>query len=86
MESTYEALFNTYGESVLRALERSYDDQEVLDRLAAIPLDKHVRCRTESLISELYARWSVDAFTLGLHLGLTLSNGHVRGPRSQQSD
>lgn len=86
MESTYSALFNTYGESILHALERSYDDREILDLLAAVPLEKAARYRVESLMADLYDRWSVDAFALGLHLGLTLSHGYVRheGPQQRQ--
>ena len=37
-------------------------------------------------MADLYDRWSVDAFALGLHLGLTLSHGYVRhgGPQQRQ--
>lgn len=72
MESIYEKLFDTYGWSVLRDLERGYDEKKVFAQLDTLVQDKKVRLRLEDLFFDCYHRWSTDAFTLGLHLGLSL--------------
>ena len=72
MSSLYEKLFSSYGASVLQDLDRDYDEDEILSRLKDLPLDKKVRLRLEDLFFDCYHRWSTDAFTLGLHLGLSL--------------
>lgn len=80
MASVYETLFASYASSILQTLDRDYDEREILARLDAIPLEKAVRSRTEALFCEYHFRWSVDAFALGLHLGLSLRED--RRPRS----
>ena len=80
MASVYETLFASYASSILQTLERDYDEREILARLDAVPLEKAVRARTKALFCEYRFRWSVDAFTLGLHLGLSLRED--RRPRS----
>ena len=84
MNPIYEKLFSTYGWSVLDDLDRGYDEEDILSHLDALPLDKKSRLRLEKLFFAYHHRWSVDAFTLGLHLGLSLLHDDVRRPRPQQ--
>lgn len=78
MASLYEKLFSSYGASVLQELDRDYDEEEIFARLGDIPLDKQVRLRLEDLFFEYHWRWSTDAFTVGLHLGLSLLHNDIR--------
>ena len=84
MNPIYEKLFSTYGWSVLDDLDRGYDEEDILSHLDALPLDKKSRLRLEELFFAYHHRWSVDAFTLGLHQGLSLLHDDVRRPRPQQ--
>lgn len=84
MDSLYEKLFSSYGASVLQDLDRDYSEEEILSRLEELPLEKKARLRLEGLFFEYHHRWSVDAFTLGLHLGLSLLCDDIRRVRPQQ--
>lgn len=80
MASVYETLFASYASSILQTLERDYDEREILAGWTPSLWRKPVRSRTEALFCEYHFRWSVDAFALGLHLGLSLRED--RRPRS----
>ena len=84
MDSLYEKLFSPYGASVLQDLDRDYSEEEILSRLEDLPLENKTRLRLEDLFFEYHHRWSVDAFTLGLHLGLSLLHSDVRRGRAQE--
>lgn len=86
MNPIYETLFETYGASVLQALDGQYDDEAILEQLEQLVPDKKARLRLEDLFFDFYNRWSVDAFALGLHLGLSLLHDNVRRVRPQQAD
>ena len=72
---------SSYGASVLQDLDRDYDEKEIAARLEEFPVDKKARLRLEDLFFEYHYRWSVDAFALGLHLGLSLSGQSFPTPR-----
>lgn len=86
MNSLFEKLFASYGASVLQDLDRDYDENEIAVRLEEFPVDKKSRLRLEELFFGSRYRWSVDAFALGLHLGLSLLYNDVRrgGPQQVQ--
>ena len=86
METIYEKLFYSYGESVLNQLEDHYDGEEIFCQLEGLSLEPKVRLRLEDLFYDYYGRWSADAFALGLHLGLSLFHSHVCRGRVQQAD
>lgn len=83
MNPIYEKLFDTYGDSTLQDLG-VYDEDAILAALAELPLDSHTRCRVCTLMLDYYHQWSADAFSLGLHLGLSLLCDDVRRTRPQQ--
>ena len=84
MNPIYEKLFDTYGESVLQELDNAYDDQEILAHLDTLQQNKKARLHLQDLFFEYRSRWSVDAFALGLHLGLSLLHDDVRRIRLKQ--
>ena len=79
-----EKLFESYGISVLQALDRGYDEKEISPLLADLPLEKKMRLRLEERFFEYHHRWSADAFALGLHLGLSLLYDNIRRPGPEQ--
>lgn len=83
MNPIYEKLFDTYGDYVLREAD-TYNEDEIAAALAKLPLDKSTTVSVCNLFFEHYCRWSVDAFSLGLHLGLSLLCDDVRRARPQQ--
>ena len=85
MNPIYQALFETYGDHILREAE-AYNEDEINDRLADLSLDPAVLPRIDNLFFDYYYRWSVNAFSLGLHLGLSLLHDNVRRVRPQQAD
>ena len=86
MNPIYETLFETYGASVLQTFDSRYDADAILEQLKPLVSDPKARLRLEDLLFDLYNRWSVDAFALGLHLGLSLLHDNVRRVRPQQAD
>lgn len=82
MNPIYEKLFDTYGDTILREHE-NYNEDEINEHLEKLPIDKATRLDVDNLFFNYYFRWSIDAFTLGLHLGLTLLEPQVHRPRSQ---
>ena len=77
MNSTVQRLFDTYGESVLKDLG-NFPHEELVVLLNALPIEECRRIQLYDQISLYHYQWSADAFTVGLHLGLTLSNNNIR--------
>ena len=71
MESLFEKLFDTYGDTVLRE-QGVYDEAEILAALDVLPLDQGIQLEVRDLLSSYYLRWSTAAFSTGLCLGLSL--------------
>lgn len=71
MESLFEKLFDTYGDTILRE-QGVYDEAEVLAALNKLSLDRGIRLDVCDLLSGYYLRWSTAAFSTGLCLGLSL--------------
>nr|WP_325184280.1 hypothetical protein [uncultured Oscillibacter sp.] len=80
MESLFEKLFDTYGDTVLRE-QGVYDEAEVLAALGQLPLDQGVQFDVCDLLSGYYLRWSTAAFSAGLCLGLSLLQALHQPPR-----
>lgn len=80
MESLFEKLFDTYGDTVLRE-QGVYDETEVLAALDELPLDREIRPEVCDLLSSYYLRWSTAAFSTGLCLGLSLLQALHQSPR-----
>lgn len=83
MNQTTQRLFDTYGESVLKDLDR-FPDGELIDLLNSLPIEESRRLDLFDQINRFYLDWSTDAFTVGLHLGLTLSNHDIRRLRPEK--
>ena len=82
MDPTIRRLFETYGESVLKDLG-NFPHEELVVLLNALPIEECRRIQLYDQISLYHYQWSADAFTVGLHLGLTLSNNNIRRPRTE---
>ena len=85
MNPIYEKLFGTYGDQILREAE-TYDEDEINSQLSALSLDESALLHIDNLFFNYYYRWPVNAFSLGLHLGLSLLYDDIRRFRSQQAD
>lgn len=83
MNPTLEKLFDTYGESVLKDLG-GFPGGEVDDLLNSLPIGESRRLDLFDQINRFYLDWSTDAFAVGLHLGLTLSNHDIRRFRPEK--
>ena len=83
MNTTIEKLFDTYGESVLKDLDR-FPDGELIDLLNSLPLEESRRIDFFDKARHYYFQWSADAFAIGLHLGLSLLNNDIRRFRPEQ--
>lgn len=82
MNPIYKKLFDTYGDTVLREYG-VYDEDEIDESLEKLPIDKATLVNLNNLFFRYYYRWSTDAFTLGLHLGLNLLEEQVSASRPQ---
>ena len=71
MKSLFEKLFDTYGDTVLRE-QGVYSEAKILAALDEMPLDRSTKIDICDLFSNHYFRWSTAAFSVGLHLGLSL--------------
>lgn len=86
MNTIYKRLFLTYGDSLLED-SGNFDSKEILSRLEELVPDRKACLRLEDLLYAYYTQWSIDAFAIGLHLGLSLLreesrlNGSVKGPK-----
>lgn len=83
MDPITQRLFDTYGESVLKDLDR-FPDGELIDLLNALPLEESRRIDLFDKARHYYFQWSADAFVIGLHLGLSLLNNDVRRLRPEK--
>lgn len=79
MNQIYKRLFSAYGDSILRNVE-NFDDLEFQKALERFPLTAKQRLEIMDVIFDHYYQWSMDAFTLGLHLGISLLNSEIRRP------
>lgn len=80
MESLFEKLFDTYGDTILRE-QGVYDDAEILAALDELTPDRGIRLKVGDLLSGYYLRWSTAAFSTGLRLGLSLLQAPHQPPR-----
>lgn len=85
MNPIYEKLYSTYGCSILDNLDRGYDEQEIFTQLESLPLEEATRLQLEEMFFAYHHQCSADAFSLGLHLGLSLLHDDVRRARPQQA-
>ena len=83
MNPIYEKLFDTYGCATLKEVG-NYDEDAVCALLEQYAPDQSARLALEDAFFERYLRWSADAFSLGLHLGVSLLHDQVRRVRPQQ--
>ena len=82
--SVEERLFDTYGESVLKQQNPS-PCREVIDFLDSLPIEEDRRIDLYDKVDQLYLRCSTDAFSIGLHLGLSLLGNNIRRPGPEQA-
>lgn len=80
MEQLYDKLFSSYGESILQDVDSGYNEDQLRNHLKELPLDPPTRGKIEDLLFQYYYHWSINAFTVGLHLGLSLLDHNVRRP------
>jgi hypothetical protein len=80
MTTIFEALFNTYGENIMREHDL-YEDADILEDLEELPMDRSTKVKVCDLFFERYCRWSSAAFAIGLHLGLSLLGNSRKEPR-----
>ncbi len=83
MNPIYEKLFSAYGEPILRNAE-NFDDYTLEKILGGFPLSEDHRRELTDVLFDYYCQWSLDAFSTGLHLGLSLLNGRPRHPEPQK--
>lgn len=80
MTTIFEALFNTYGESIMREHEL-YEDADILEALEELPMDRSTKVKVCDLFFERYCCCSSAAFAIGLHLVLSLLGNSGKKPR-----
>lgn len=81
MNPAYKNLFDTYGDSTLREYD-NYNEDEITAQFSDLHLDASATLKIQNLFFDYYYRWSIDAFTLGLHLGLSLQDHEpLRSPK-----
>ena len=80
MTTIYEKLFDTYGDSIMQE-HTLYEEAEVMAALDKLSLDRSTKVEVCDLISTLYLHWSTAAFSIGLHLGLSLLGDGASGSR-----
>ena len=77
-----ETLFNYYCDPILKNAE-NFDESALEALLDSLPLTGEARLKLIDAIFDRYSQWSLDAFAVGLHLGLSLYND-IRCNRPQQ--
>ena len=83
MNPIYEKLFDSYGYDILKEAG-TYDEDVICALLEQYAPDQKAQLALEDAFFVRYLRWSADAFSLGLHLGLSLLHDQVRRVRPQQ--
>lgn len=82
MNSIDEKLFDYYCDPVLKMTE-NFDEPALRKLMDEFSLTGEARRKLIDVIYDNYMQWSLDAFAVGLHLGLSL-NRDVRRGRPQQ--
>lgn len=80
MTRILEELFETYGNSIMQKNEL-YEEKEVMAALDRLAMDQTAKVEVCDLLFGYYFRWSTAAFSIGLHLGLSLT-GDFRRPKA----
>ena len=84
MYSTMDRLFETYGAPIMNEINR-FPSREIDDLLDSLPIEKKRRVDIYDKARLLFYQSSVDAFSIGLHLGLSLTqNDNIRRPGPEQ--
>lgn len=77
-----EKLFDYYCDPVLKMTE-NFDEPALRKLLDTLSLTGEARRKLMDAMFDNYMQWSLDAFAVGLHLGLSL-HGDIRRGRPQQ--
>ena len=77
-----ERLFDSYCGPILQNAE-NFDEPALQKVIDSFPLAKEDRIKLIDTFFDSYMQWSLDAFAVGLHLGLSLG-GDVRRRRPQE--
>lgn len=83
MTKVDEKLFNCYCSPILQDAE-NFNKPALQKIISALPLSEADRGKLLDIFFDIHYQWSLDAFAVGLHLGLSLNNDVRRG-RPQQS-
>lgn len=83
MRTVEERLYDAYGTPIIEELKH-FTDQELTDLLNSLPIEDSRRVKFYDQARHYYFQWSVDAFSVGLHLGLSLLDDKVCRPRPEQ--
>ena len=78
MSNIYEKLFELYGDAALQecGCRKRVEITKFADTMQT---DDDTKIKVSDYLSESYYRWSTNAFALGIHLGLSLSNDQISG-------
>lgn len=82
MNQIDEKLFDYYCSPILQKAE-NFNDSDLEKILDGYPLTKEHHLQLIEIFFDHYMQWSLDAFAVGLHLGLSLYSDVRRG-RPQQ--
>ena len=77
-----ERLFDSYCSRILKLAE-NFDEPALQKLMDEFSLTGGARRKIIDVFFDNYTQWSLDAFAVGLHLGLSLNNDVRRG-RPQQ--
>ncbi len=82
MNQIDKRLFDLYCSPILQDAE-NFDEADLEKALDSFPLTKEHHLELSNLFFDRYLQWSLDAFAVGLHLGLSLYND-IRRLRPEQ--
>lgn len=74
MNPIYEKLYDLYACEILKEAE-AYDEPALKELIDRLPLDKASKHHLLDQTFEYYLRWTLDAFSIGLQLGVRLLSG-----------
>ena len=77
-----QRLFDAYCEPILRNAE-NFDEPALRKAVEELSATEERRLELMDVLFNNYIQWSLDAFAVGLHLGLSLQ-GDIRRGRPQQ--